>query len=135
MLRQYDYYGSISSISGDCKKIVLRNHQDESIPPTQVNGYYLKEYLDKVEFQDAEERYFPHRFVYNSILVLEEIHVLNQQGTDVKIIVGGCGKGGVPYFEIFGPKELINDDNPQQISPEENHRYYEWRSKWLEENW
>ena len=127
MLRTYKYSGSISSLSGDYREIVLYNMEHPEIAPTKVDGCLFKDYFDKVEFCDDEERYLPHLFVYDQILMLNEIHVLTRDGKDAKIIVGGIDNG-YAYCRIFGPKENITSDDPERISAEEYQKYLDWKS-------
>ncbi len=127
MLRRYEYIGSISSIRlPNCDEIKLYSPENPEIAPTKVDGSFLKKYLNDVEFCDDEERYLPHKFVYDSSLMLTEIHILTKDGRDAKIIVGGMDNHGNTYFKIFGPQDTIKTDEPEQISAEENQRYMDW---------
>ena len=132
MLRQYEYIGSISSVTlPKCDEIKLYNPDNREISPTLVDGSFLQAYINEVEFCDDEERYLPHKFVYDSNLILNEIHILNKDGKDAKIIVGGLGKHGNIYFHIFGPQDTIKTDEPEMISADENHKYWAWKHEMI----
>ena len=124
--RKWTYTGNISSYSSkkNCygKQIIdtieLYDPDDYNKAPVLLHcGAGLFGYIIDLEGNDDEERYMKKEFVYDDILVLRKIRILNKDGQICKIIED---MDDVNWnAQITGPRERINNRNQKALDKDE----------------
>lgn len=126
MNRKWTYTGNISSYS--CKKnlygkmiiteIELYDIDDDNKAPVLLHcGAGLFGYIMDIEDHDDEERYMKKEFVYDDILHIRKIRVLNKDGQICKIIEDMDDRNWTG--RITGPRERINNRNQKALDHDE----------------
>ena len=122
MNRKWTYSGNIASYSTNknyrgervITEIELYDIDDYNKAPVLLHcGAGLFGYIEDIEGHDDEERYMKKEFVYNDILTIQTIRILNKDGQVCKIIedmddVHWTGR-------ITGPRERINNRNQKAL--------------------
>ena len=121
--RTWTYTGNISSYSTEknlrgewiISETVLYDIMDDTKAPVMLNvGAGLMNYIMDIENHDDEERYMRKEFVYDSILTIREIRILNKDGKTCKIIRDMEDINWTA--EITGPVHRITDENQPELS-------------------
>ena len=114
--RTWTYTGNISSYSQEknlrgewiITEIELGDMSDRNKAPVLLRvSYFLMPYIMDVEDHDDEERYMRKEFIYDDILSVREIRILNKNGEVCKIIREVDNQ----TVQITGPISRITDDN------------------------
>ena len=120
MNKTWTYTGNISSFSqkknirGETiiDEVELYDILDDSKAPVLLHvGAGLFGYILDIEWNDDEERYMRKEFIYDRILRIREIRVLNKTGKVCKIIRDMENMDW--SAEIVGPVERITDDEQE----------------------
>ena len=126
MSRKWTYEGNISSYS--CKlnyrkeyiidEIQLYDIDDDSKAPSLLHvSPALFSYILDLEDHDDEERYMRKEFVYDDILCIRKIRILNKDGQVCKIIREYDEASWTA--EITGPRTRINNRNQRALDRDE----------------
>lgn len=143
MEKLYVYHGSISSLSSSGKSknkidIILYNHNNENQAPTKLEVLGgLSKYIYDIEMTDAEERYLNANYYFDSNLLLHRIEIpSNDKNFPAKIItsdfVHTFSQNDFLYEKavIFGPDKYIQTNNPEPMTRQQRHAWYEYQSKY-----
>lgn len=109
------YEGTISEGEGGFRSIVLGDINDMDKPPAaiKVPCKALAAYLEARSWDDAEERYIPQGWLYDSCLFLQAVIIPSSKpGWPAKVIACKDPDHYCGEVVIFGPKELINEPQP-----------------------
>ena len=116
--RTWTYTGNISGYAQQknlrdewiITEIELGDMSDRNKAPVLLCvSYALMTYIMDIEDHDDEEKYMRREFIYDSILTIREIHVLNKSGEVCKIIREADDRTA----EVIGPiNRLTNDNQP-----------------------
>jgi len=120
--RKWVYTGNISSIS--CERNLRGETIISEIELYDINDYYkapvllhisasLMGYVMDIEDHDDEEKYMRKEFVYDDILCIRKIRILNQDGKVCKIIREWDDMNWIA--EITGPTERITDGSQKEL--------------------
>ena len=124
--RKWTYKGNIATISqkknlrGEwtIDEIELYDISDDSKAPILLHcGAGLFGYIMDIEGHDDEERYMVKEFVYDDILCLRKIRILNKDGQVCKIIEDNDDLHWTAT--ITGPLQRINDRNQRALDRDE----------------
>lgn len=124
--RKWTYTGNIGSYSGKMNRygkqiiteIELHDINDDSKAPILLHvGCGLFGYIFDIEGHDDEERYMRKEFVYDNILCLRKIRILNKDGQICKIIEDMVDVNWTA--RITGPRERINNRNQKALDRDE----------------
>lgn len=121
-IRNWTYTGNISSFSSEknyrgeriISSVVLRDMRDYNKAPVMLNvSAALMAYINDIESNDDEERYMRKEFVYDDILCIRKIRILNKDGKVCKIIrewdeMNWCA-------EIIGPVKRITSESQNEL--------------------
>lgn len=122
MNRKWTYTGNIGSFAqaknlrGETiiTEIELYDIGDDSKAPVLLHvSPSLMGYIQNIEWNDDEERYMRKEFVYDSILCIREIRILNKDGQRCKIIRESDEMTWMA--EILGPVQRITDENQKAL--------------------
>lgn len=130
MKRTWTYTGNISSFAQQknlrgemiINEIELYDIQDDSKAPVLLHvSPSLMGYILNLEWNDDEERYMRKEFVYDNILSIREIRVLNKDGQRCKIIREPDDPQALFAWtaEIVGPVERITDEEQRALTGNE----------------
>ena len=120
--RTWTYTGNISSFAQKKNRndrmiiteVELYDDTDESKAPVLLHvDTALMGYILDIEWNDDEERYMRKEFVYDNVLSVREIRVLNKEDRVCKIIRAAEGYDWIA--EIFGPVERITSRNQKAL--------------------
>lgn len=120
--RKWTYTGNISSFSSEknyrgeriISSVVLKDMRDYNKAPVMLNvSAALMAYINDIESHDDEERYMRKEFVYDDILCIRKIRILNKDGKVCKIIrewdeMHWCA-------EIIGPVKRITSESQNEL--------------------
>lgn len=134
----YKYTGSVERFSHEKASetalghagIVLYNCRNDDIAPVRIEAYGgLAEYVNKLEWTDAEGRYLESNWYYDGNLVLCCIEVPSTNpAVPAKII---AAKDWISREAVtFGPEEFINAMMPEPMSREQLTAWNLFRCGW-----
>ena len=135
MTKLYKYSGKISSFSYNKTKsgsgrvdMILSDLSDPDKAPVRLEAFgAVADYINAIEWTDAEERYIRSIWHYDSNLYLHYIEVPAEEGnTPAKIITSEDGWLSDTLL-VFGPQEYIETEEPESMTTEEFHRWHEWK--------
>lgn len=124
--RTWTYEGNISSFSSSLNlrgervvdEIELYDIEDDSKAPVLLHvSCSLMGYIMDLEWHDDEEKYMRKMFVYDDILCIREILILNKDGKVCKIIREADEMGWTAM--ILGPRERIDNVNQKPLDGDE----------------
>ncbi len=134
MNKLYRYTGNVSCHNIDHKgrvahmDMVVRDIYDDSKAPTRLEVFgQLAEYINDLSWTDSEEKYLKKIFVYDDLLWLRYIIIPAANGRIPAKIIAMADVFD-PNAETFGPKDYIEDYEPEQMSPEELDRFIYWKN-------
>ena len=121
-IRNWTYTGNISSFVSEknyrgeriISSVVLKDTLDYNKAPVMLNvSSSLMAYINDIESNDDEERYMRKEFVYDDILCIRKIRILNKDGKVCKIIrewdeMNWCA-------EIIGPVKRITSESQNEL--------------------
>ena len=124
--RTWTYTGNIGSYA--CQKncrgemiiseIELHDMMDDAKAPVLLHVCSsLINYILDIENNDDEERYMRKEFVYDEILCIREIRILNRDGKVCKIVKDADELNWMAA--VTGPVERITDENQKALSGNE----------------
>lgn len=124
-MKKWTYTGNIASYSSKknyqgkriINEIELYDINDEKAPILLHVGAGLFGYIEDIEWNDDEEKYMKKEFVYDNILTLRKIRILNKNGEICKIIEDMDDLNWTA--KITGPIERINNRNQKALGFDE----------------
>ena len=126
MNRKWTYTGNIASYSAKnnihgkriITEIELYDIDDYNKAPVLLHcGAGLFGYIEDIEGHDDEERYMKKEFVYDDILTIRKIRVLNKNGEICKIVEDMDDTNWTG--RITGSRERINNRNQKALDHDE----------------
>lgn len=135
MIRKlYKYTGSISSFSY-CHKalpsvdMILYDINDGDKAPIRISAVGgLADYINAIEWTDAEERYITSNWYFDELLYLHRIEIPSvEPGKPAKIIA----QHDILDREasVFGPSEHIEARKPEPMSNEQRSAWYAFHAE------
>ena len=126
----YQYYGTISQMiafGNTAKEIILKDMNDQDKAPVRLNVYGgLAKYIYEIEMTDAEERYIDADFYFDHTLALVRIAIPStKDGVPAKVITQREHWDAEPV--VFGPREYIDEHNPEPMDKEQLSAWLEWK--------
>ena len=138
MIRKlYKYTGSISSFSYRRNSpeavpsvdMILYDINDDDKAPIRISAAGgLADYINAIEWTDAEERYLASDWYFDHLLSLHRIEVPSTEpGKPAKIIAQHDTIDR--EASIFGPAEYIETDKPEPMSREQQSAWYAFNAE------
>lgn len=137
-MNTYKYVGDISfsklkdhSEDKGSSVIHIRNHKNAEIPPVRLTVCgQMVDYIESITYSDDEEKYLEKEFYYDEFFRLLAIVIPCQGYYPAKVIISEAADYSPAFgavFErgearIYGPQDLINERQPESMSPEEYKR-------------
>ena len=126
----YQYHGTVSQMLAygqTAKEVVLEDIGDENKAPVRLNVWGgLAKYIYEIEMTDAEERYIDSDFYFDRSLSLVRIEVPStKDGVPAKVITQREHWDTEPV--IFGPREYIDESNPEPMEKEQLSAWLKWK--------
>lgn len=122
MRKLYRYNGTLSSYGKDGKRaldIILHDFSDRDKAPTRIEAFGgLADYIDAIEWTDAEERYLNWNWYYDDNLFLYRIEVPSTDPHRPAKIIAQVDPMD-DTAAIFGPSDYIETDKPKPMSDEQ----------------
>ena len=138
MIRKlYKYTGSISSFSYRRNSpeavpvvdMILGDINDDDKAPIRISAAGgLADYINAIEWTDAEERYLASDWYFDHLLYLHRIEVPNMEpGKPAKIIAQH--EAIDREASIFGPSEYIETTKPEPMDGEQRRAWYDYNAE------
>ena len=128
----YQYQGTISVSAGGCGSCILDDINDLNKAPVsvQIPCKALAKYLEDRGWTDEEERYIPQTWIYDRNLFLEAV-IIPSKTKDRPAKVIACANPDLMSDEIviFGPADLIDTAEPEEMDRREFSAWLEFRSE------
>lgn len=133
----YKYTGGISSLSYRPKDpdsipsvdMILSDIDDDDKAPIRITAAGgLADYINAIEWTDAEERYLSCNWYFDSLLHLHRIEVPSvEPGKPAKIIAQHDAIDR--EASIFGPSDYIETSKPEPMSREQESAWYAFNAE------
>ena len=128
--RLYQYHGPVSQMTAfgkTAKEVILADISDQDKAPVRLNVYGgLAKYIYEIEMTDAEERYIDADFYFDRNLALVRIEIPSTEDrAPAKVITQREHWDTEPI--IFGPREYIDEHNPEPMDKEQLSAWLEWK--------
>ena len=138
MIRKlYKYTGSISSFSYRRNSpeavpvvdMILGDINDDDKAPIRISAAGgLADYINAIEWTDAEERYLASDWYFDHLLYLHRIEVPSTEpGKPAKIIAQH--EAIDREASIFGPSEYIETSKPEPMDGEQRRAWYDYNAE------
>lgn len=138
MIRKlYKYTGSISSFSYRRNSpeavpvvdMILGDINDDDKAPIRISAAGgLADYINAIEWTDAEERYLASDWYYDDLLYLHRIEVPSTEpGKPAKIIAQH--EAIDREASIFGPAEYIETSKPEPMDDQQRRAWYDYNAE------
>ena len=128
MKKLYAYTGTVSSFSYRRNNpnalpfadLVPCDMADDNKAPVRIEAMGgLADYIREIEGTDAEERYLPAVWFYDSLLCLHRIEIPSTDPTTPAKVIAQHDAIS-PTCSVFGPAEYIEDPKPQPLAADQN---------------
>lgn len=135
MNKLYKYSGTVSSYSYDPKgcgsvDLILGDANDYDKPPIRLTVYGpMAQYIRDIESTDAEERYMTADWYYDRNLFLRCIEIPSTNDHIPAKIITQDDLLRDKELKVFGPREYIEDSNPDPMTMEQLLAWNAYRMK------